>query len=150
MSAEETKALVRRGYEAINELLRTGDATALERLAAAEFVDHNPSPGQGPGLRGVVQSFAELRSAFPDAQLSVEDMIAEGDKVATRVTFRGTHRGAFMGLAPAGKRVTQTGIDIVRVAGGKAVERWGSFDDLGLLQQLGATPAPGAAGPGGR
>ena len=145
MSAEENKALVRRGYEALNELLRTGDATALEQLAAADFVDHNPSPGQGPGLQGVKESFALLRSAFPDAQLSVEDLVAEGDKVAARVTVRGTHRGAFLGLAPTGKAVTQTGIDIVRVAGGKAVERWGSFDELGLLQQLGALPAPGQA-----
>jgi predicted ester cyclase len=75
----------------------------------------------------------------------VEDLVAEGDKVAARVTVRGTHRGAFLGLAPTGKAVTQTGIDIVRVAGGKAVERWGSFDELGLLQQLGALPAPGQA-----
>ena len=140
MATEENKALVRRGYEALNELLRTGDATALEQLAAADFVDHNPSPGQGPGLQGVMQSFALFRSAFPDAQLRVEDMVAEGDRVATRLTFQGTHRGEFMGLAPTGQRVTQTGIDIVRVAGGKAVERWGNFDDLGLLQQLGASP----------
>jgi len=108
-----------------------------------DTIDHNPSPGQGPGLEGVKQVFKEFVAAFPDFQLTVEDMIAEGDKVASRLTLRATHRGEFQGVPATGKQVTQTGIDIVRIAGGKVVERWSEFDNLGLLQQLGAVPQPG-------
>ena len=147
MSAEDMKAQLRRGYEAFNAYFRTGNVdafrAAIGAVATAEVVDHTPAPGQGPGLEGIVQTFGMLRSAFPDGQLTVEDMVAEGDKVAARVTFRGTHRGAFVGIAPTDKQVTQGGMDLVRFAGGKAVERWGYFDDLGLLQQLGAVPTPG-------
>ena len=147
MAVEENKQLARRGYEAFNEYFRTGNVdafrAALHALGAADFVDHNPAPGQGPGLEGIVQTFGTLRSAFPDAQLTVEDMVAEGDKVATRVTLRVTHQGAFMGLAPTGKQASLGGMDLVRFAGGKAVERWGYFDDLSLLQQLGAIPTSG-------
>ena len=73
-------------------------------------------------------------------------MIAEGDKVASRITAHGTHKGEFMGIPPTGKHTMQTGIDIVRIAGGKVVERWGEFDQLGLMQQLGVIPPPGAGG----
>ena len=146
MSVEENKQIARRGYEAFNEYFRTGNVdafrAAFNALAAADFIDHNPTPGQAPGLEGVVQSFVMFRSAFPDAQVSVEDMVAEGDKVAARLTFRGTHRGEFMGLSPTGKQVSQGGMDLVRFAGGKAMERWGYCEDLSLLQQLGAIPAP--------
>jgi predicted ester cyclase len=73
-------------------------------------------------------------------------MIAEGDKVASRVTLSATHQGEFQGIPPTGKQVTQTGIDLLRIAGGKVVERWGEFDNLGLLQQLGVLPPPGPGG----
>lgn len=139
MSVEENKTRVRQIYEAISK----GDLMALDHLLTADFVDHNPDPGQAPGLEGVKQGFAMFRTAFPDFQITLEDMIAEGDKVATRVTGRGTHKGEFQGIPPTGKQVTVAGIDIIRCAGGKCVERWGAFDNLGMMQQLGVVPPPG-------
>jgi len=140
MSTEENKAIARRAYETFNQAVSAGNWTALDEVIAADVVDHYPSPGQGPGLAGVKQVFEAFRTAFPDLHFSVEDMITEGDKVASRITLYGTHTGDFQGIPPTGKHVTQTGIDILRLAGGKVVERWGEFDNLGLLQQLGLLP----------
>ena len=83
------------------------------------------------------------RSAFPDMQLTIEDQIAEGDKVVTRWTARGTHQGELMGIPPTGKQATVTGITVGRVANGKFVESWSNFDALGMMQQLGVVPVPG-------
>ena len=83
-----------------------------------------------------------MHSAFPDLQMNVEDMIAEGDKVVARVRMSGTHQGEFMGIDPTGNRVEISGIDILRVADGKIVEHWGNFDDLGMMQQLGVIEQP--------
>jgi predicted ester cyclase len=88
------------------------------------------------------QFFDMFHAAFPDSSRTIEDQIAEGELVATRVTLNGTHRGEFQGISPTGKRIAVTGIWIDRVAGGKIVERWGAVDMLGLMQQLGAIPAP--------
>jgi predicted ester cyclase len=82
-------------------------------------------------------------AAFPDSYLTVEDMIAEGDKVVARLTSGGTHQGAYMGIPPTGKHVKVTLIDIFRIAGGKGVEHWMEFDAMGLLQQLGVAPSMG-------
>ncbi|HKZ86060.1 MAG TPA: ester cyclase [Anaerolineae bacterium] len=142
MSTEENKAFARRAYDAFNQGLRTGNLAALDEVIAGNMVDHNPAPGQGPGLEGAKQVFTQFFAAFPDLQFTVEDMIAEGDKVASRITARGTHKGDFQGIPATGKQVMQTGIDILRIAGGKIVERWGEFDNLGLLQQLGVVPPP--------
>lgn len=144
MSTEENKAIARRLYETFNRAVSTGDMSLLDQVLPADAVDHNPSPGQAPGLEGVKQVFGQFRAAFPDFTLTVEDMIAEGDKVVSRLTVRATHKGDFQGIPATGKMVTQTGIDILRVAGGKVVERWGEFDNLGLLQQLGVIPPPGS------
>jgi predicted ester cyclase len=84
-----------------------------------------------------------IRAAFPDIHETVEDIIAEGDTVVTRTTWRGTHQGALLGIAPTGKHVSVSGIDISRVASGKFVEHWQSADNLGLLQQLGVVPSMG-------
>ncbi len=138
MSAEENKAIARRGYEAINQK----NLDALDEVVASDMTDHDPAPGQAPGLEGVKQYFSSLHAAFPDVQMDVEDMIAEGDKVVARVSVSGTHRGEFMGIAPTGNRVTIAGIDILRVADGKIVEHWGKFDDLGMMQQLGVMEQP--------
>ena len=83
-----------------------------------------------------------LRSAFPDLNATIEDMVAEGDKVAIRITWKGTQKGDFMGVPPTGKSVSFGVMDIVRVAEGKCVEHWGETDFMGLMQQLGAIPAP--------
>ncbi len=142
MSAEENKAIARRAYE----IFSSGNLEALEEVIAPDLVDHNAAPGQAPGIEGTRQGFGMLRAAFPDLRITPEDLIGEGDLVVARLTVTGTHQGEFQGLPPTGKQVTMSGIEIVRLAGGKAVERWGEFDTLGLLQQLGAIPAPGAAG----
>jgi predicted ester cyclase len=84
-------------------------------------------------------------TAFPDLHFKVEDMIAEGNKVVTRITISATHQGPFMGILPTGKHMTITSIDIKRIAGGKFVEHWVNYDQLGLLQQLDVVPAPGQA-----
>jgi steroid delta-isomerase-like uncharacterized protein len=139
MSAEENKAIARRGYEAINQ----NNLDALDEVAAPDITDHDPAPGQAPGLEGVKQWFSSMHTAFPDFQMNVEEMIAEGDKVVARVRMSGTHQGEFMGIDPTGNRVEISGIDILRVADGKIVEHWGNFDDLGMMQQLGVIPEPG-------
>ena len=87
-----------------------------------------------------------FRSAFPDFKATIDDIIAEGDKVVIRQTFSGTHKGEFMGIAPTGKRVSFGVMDIVRIAGGKFVEHWGQMDSMGMMQQLGAIPTPGQSG----
>ena len=150
MAAEDNKALVRRLYAAIDE----GDLAGADDLIAADLVDHGSLPGFGPGGEGFKQFFALWRAAFPDSRFTVEDLIAEGDRVAARVTVWGTHSGPFVGLAPTGKRVVVTGIVISRISAGKIVELWEETDDLGLLRQLGVrtvsagNPGPPGSGPG--
>ncbi len=137
MSAQQNKDLVRRFYE---EVMNKKDLAAIDKFCSPNFVDRSPSPGQAPGLEGVKQMFRMFTAAFPDLHMSVEDQIAEGDKVVCRVIGRGTHKGEFMGIAPTGKQITVSGIDIIRLSGGKVIERWGNFDDLAMMQQLGAIP----------
>lgn len=84
-----------------------------------------------------------FRTAFPDLYGTIEDLIAEGDKVVTRITYRGTHQGEFMGIPPTGRPVTMTFTGINRIAGGKIAEGWVNFDALGMMQQLGVIPTPG-------
>ncbi|MFQ5880662.1 MAG: ester cyclase [Dehalococcoidia bacterium] len=140
MSAEENKAIMHRIYE---EVINTGNLALADQFIAADVVEHEALPVVASGLEGFKQFFTMFRTAFPDLRFIVEDMIAEGDKVATRLTIRGSHKGEFMGMAPTGKQVTMTAIDIIRFAGGKAVEHWGNTDELGLMQQLGAVPPMG-------
>jgi steroid delta-isomerase-like uncharacterized protein len=145
MSANANKDALRRLYE---EVINTGELDRSGEFIAADMVDHEHAPGtedlQGTELFN--QYFSMIRSAFPDFEGVVEDMVAEGDKVAARVTIRGTHRGEFMGIPSSGNRIEVTGIDIARFADGKMVEHWGNFDDLGMMQQLGVVPPPGQAG----
>ncbi len=140
MSTEENKALARRAYEALNQ----GNLAAFYEVFSPDFVLHNASMTI-QGLEAYRQWLSMYLAAFPDAQTSVEDVIAEGDTVVVRQTFRGTHKGDLMGIAPTGKQGSFTGIVITRVINGKAVEQWTNYDDLGLLQQLGVIPAPGQA-----
>jgi predicted ester cyclase len=139
--SEENKALMRRMYE---EIHNKGNMAAVDELVAANFVDHNaPDPGLPPGPEGIKQTFTMFHNAFPDFHVTVEDMLAEGDKVVARLTITGTHKGDLIGIAPTGKQVTLGVIDIARIAGGKMVERWGQEDMLGMMQQLGVVPPPG-------
>jgi steroid delta-isomerase-like uncharacterized protein len=138
MSDEDrNKALLRRFYE---ELWSQGDLEAIPELVAENFVDHHPLPGAPPGREGLAALVTTWRTAFPDMREMVEDLIAEGDKVVGRFTMRGTHSGQFMGVPPTGQRVKMSGIDIVRIAGGKIAEFWYGEHLLELMQQLGAVP----------
>jgi predicted ester cyclase len=140
MSVEANEALVRRAVEAFNG----DDGAAVDDLFALNYVDHDRSRAGLPvGPAGVKQAWGMLRAAFPDLRVTIEEVIAEGDRVAVRGVIRGTHRGDLMGIPPTGKAVTMALIDINRIEGGQLVERWGEADTLGLLQQLGVIPAPG-------
>ncbi|MBI4284274.1 MAG: ester cyclase [Chloroflexi bacterium] len=134
--SEQTKAAVRRFLEFFDK----GDLARVSDVATADFVDHNPMPGQSAGIEGLKQMLAMARAAFPDLHTTIEDMVAEGDKVAVMNTLHGTHKGEFMGIAPTNKKVAVTGIDILRIAGGKVAERWGYMDESGMMRQLGIAP----------
>ena len=139
MSTEENKAVVRRYIEEWNKQNPAG----IEELVAPDWVAHGTPPGFSPDLAGLKQAFPAFFTAFPDLHYTVEDLIAEGDKVVARVTLRGTHQGDFMGIPPTGKQVSVTGIGIDRIENDKFVESWGDADTLGFLQQLGIVPRPG-------
>ncbi len=136
MSTEENKALVRQQHE---EWDRKGYTNAVE-LLAPNFVAHLPGSPHPMNLEAFKQYAAPFDAGFSGSRHTIEDMIAEGDKVVTRVTWRATHTGNFQGLPPTGKQVTMTSMNILRIANGKIVERWGEFDALGLMQQLGVIP----------
>jgi predicted ester cyclase len=121
---------------------------AIEEYCAPDYVWHSPSPGVFPDLdRAGMKQFGRAGfTAFPDLHYTLEDLIAEGDKVVHRFTMRGTHQGEFMGVAATGKVVTMTGIYISRFAGGKCVEERSSSDILGLMQQVSAIPQMAQAG----
>ena len=139
MSTDQNKAIVYRLYEEINK----GNIAIFDELTTPDGVEHaQRPPGFAAGREGTKQLFMMLRSAFPDFSIKVEDTVSEGDKVVNRVTLRGTHKGAFMGVPPTGKHVTWGAIDIVRFANGKAIEHWGLIDNLGVMQQLGVVPPP--------
>lgn len=135
MGAEELKEAYRRIIDAISR----GDAADIDELVAADVVDHNPVTNQAPGRDGFKEWMATARTAFPDLCGTVEDVIAEGDRVPARMTWHGMHRGAFMGVGPTGKHVSFSAFHVVRFSQGRAVEWWGTANLLGALQQIGAT-----------
>ena len=150
MSAEANKVVVRRFIE---EVLAGGDVAALAELTAPDCAEHTASPGGWPGEGTVARYMVTWRAAFPDLAITVEDLLAEGDRVAVRWTLRGTHWGAFLGVLPTGRSVVVAGLEIYRLDAGQIVERWAVVDTLALLRQLDApspSPAPGAvpASPG--
>ena len=138
--SEENKALMRRLYD---EVVNAGRLELIDELLAPDLIEHEEFPGLSTGREGVRQFFTMMRTAFPDLKMTADDLIAEGDKVAARITMSGTHRGEFMGIAPTGKTVSVSSIDIVRFAGGKAAEHWGVTDTAAMMEQLGALPPPG-------
>ena len=131
-NTEANKALARRYLELYN----TGNLRIADELIAPDFVDQT-RPDLPPGPEPVKRVVAELRSAFPDAQATIEQLIAEGDRVAFRFFLQGTHQGTFAGIAPTGKVVRLTGTDVVRIADGKLRELWSSQDTLNWALQLG-------------
>ena len=141
MSAEANKALVRREFEEM--FSRGGNLDAAEEFYASGYVLHEPAFGDVRGIEDARRFAATYRAAFPDLVNSIEDQVADEDKVVTRFRARGTHEGETEDFGPAtGNRVEITGITIDRFAGGKIVEEWTNFDALGLLQQIGLIPEP--------
>lgn len=140
---EANKALVRRVYEAF----RLGNVDQLDEVVAPTFVDHDPMPGQAPGLVGLKQAVGLFRAAFPDGRLTIEELVAEDDRVVARVTMRGTQAGEFFGLAPTGELMTTDGVETFRIRRGKIVETWSRF---GGLTRVPGAPAPVAVAEDGR
>jgi steroid delta-isomerase-like uncharacterized protein len=143
MSSEENKAIVRRFFE---EVLNEKRLDRADELVAPDYLDHDAVPGQGPGLEGARQQrWAMYFAAIPDLHSTIDDLVAEGDKVVVRYTGEGTQQGELLGIPPTGKRFRFSGICIIRLAEGKIAENWEQDDLLGLMQQLGVLPAPGSA-----
>lgn len=142
MSLEENKAHVRQLYE---EVFNKKKLATIDDYFAANVIDHSLPPGAPGGIEGVKLTIGMFVGAFPDMHITVEDLIAEGDRVVARWTLRGTHQGSSLGMPPTGKQFTIPGVSIVRLAGGKSVEQWVVHDQLGMLQQLGLVPAPAQA-----
>ena len=137
--SEENKAIFRRYVE---EVGNEGNLDLVDEIFA-DYVSHQSDGSvlqRGP--EDVKRFMGEFRSAFPDFHTTIEDQIAEGDRVVTRWTMRGTHEGEFRGIAPTGKQMTVTGIGIFRFSDGKVVESWDNFDQLGMMQQLGVVSSP--------
>ena len=134
----DNKAMIRRMFE---EGFNQNRASVIDELIAPNYVNHDlPAPVPGPeGWKQVVGTF---RAAFPDMKITLEDVFADGDKVGTRGVFTGTHKGEFMGVSATGKPVKMKYIDLWRVVDDKLVDNWVQMDMLGMMQQLGAVPAP--------
>ena len=125
--------LVRRFH---SELLAARDPAVVDAFFGEGFVSHNMPPGFPQGREGVKRFFSMFREAFPDVEVEIDELVADGDRVAAATTFTGTHTGSIMGVEPTGRRVSVTGIDIVRVVDGRIVEHRGLTDIVGLMRQL--------------
>ena len=133
MSTEDNKAIVRRFFE---EVWNQKNENVIDEVFASTVLFN----GQSITRDAVKQALAGRRTSFPDISVTVDDQVAEGDKVSTRRTWRATHRGPYRGIAPTGKLVTWTQISVVRLSRGRIVEDWAVADELSILQQLGALP----------
>ena len=142
MPSEENKRLVRRFYEEIDK----GNLDAMDELVAEDYVDHNPPPfpGLGKGREGLKQAFKIFWEATPGYH-QIEDQIAEGDKVVTRLTAYGKHEGDLPGAPRTGHDLKMTSITIHRIANGKLAEKWAEKDLIGFLKQIGVMSAPAAS-----
>ena len=140
MSVEQNKALTVRFVE---ELFNRGNMGIVGEIFAPDFIEREQlPPGIPDGREGVKVLTTMLRSAFPDFKATIDDILAEGDKVVIRMTWSGTQKGEFMGVPATGKHVSFGVIDIIRIANGKVVEHWGQMDSMSLMQQLGAISTP--------
>ncbi|HXS98346.1 MAG TPA: ester cyclase [Candidatus Limnocylindrales bacterium] len=135
MTSEENRKLVLEHYESF---LQKRDAEAIRKQLAPDFLDHEMPPGTPPGPEPVLQFGALLLAAFPDLRIEIEDIVAEGDRVAVRARWTGTHRGVLpmMPFPPSNRTVSFTGMVFWRIRDGRMVERWATIDRLGLQQQL--------------
>jgi predicted ester cyclase len=138
MSTLDNKAILERALENFN---RPESREAYFDLYYPDCTLHGYA-GVGPGLEGIKQFYAGIWTAFPDAEVICHDWVTAGDQVGLRYTFKGTHQGDLMGIPPTGKAITVSGLTILRFTNGQCVERWSQTDFLGILQQVGAIPAP--------
>ena len=138
MSPDEMKALVRREFA---EVWNQGNLDSVDAIFAPDYVGHDSgSPEPMLGREALKRFFADQRAALPDLQASIDDLVAEGDRVVVRWTTAGTQQGELLGVPPTGKRVTLTGISILRVAGEQIAEEWTTWDALAVLREIGAAP----------
>jgi len=137
MSTEENKALIRRLFDGINQK----DVAVIDELCTPDFVTHDPANPTVRSREDFKQWLTALSAAFPDLHFTIDDILAEEDKVAYRYTFRAIHSGSWRGVAPTGKPITVTATSIAHISGGKIAELWSNTDALGLVQQLGLIPA---------
>jgi Predicted ester cyclase len=133
MSKETNIEAQKKMGEAINK----GTLEKLREVMASDVKDHDPAPQQGEGVDGFIKFFTEFRTAFPDLSIAVEDLVADEEQVAFAYTITGTHNGNFLGIPPSGKKIKARGMQISKFKDGKIVERWGSSDELGIMQQIG-------------
>ena len=139
-SEEENKAQYRRTFE---EVFNQGNLALVDELVAPDFLDHEVPPGMNNrGPESARQVVMMLRTAFPDLHFTIEELVAEGDTVAGRVTMSGTHLGPFQGIPPTGRSFQQAQMYFVRFRDGKAIEHRAVRDDLGMMRQLGVLPMP--------
>jgi steroid delta-isomerase-like uncharacterized protein len=136
-NVERNKDTARRLYELLNQ----GQAEAVGDLVDRDYEEHDPLPGQGSGREGAVDRFSVITTALA-SHFTIEDVVAEGDRVVVRWTNSGTHVGDFAGIPATGKTFTMSGIDIYRAADGKLCEHWHVIDQLSMLGQLGLLPQP--------
>ena len=136
MSTEQNKAVANRVPLEFNKK----NLAILDEVVAPNAVEHAAPPGMPPTIESTKQSVQALLAAFPDLKYSIDDAIAEGDKVVQRITAHGTMKGEFMGMPATGKQASWTEIHIVRLTNGKIVEHWGIVDSLGMMEQLGVIP----------
>jgi steroid delta-isomerase-like uncharacterized protein len=144
MADRIANAAVRANEDVVHDLLaafNAGDLAALDRIVAADFIDHTPLPGLQSDREGLKQAVTQFRAAFGDAHWSAEQLVANHDTIAARLTFRGTHRGEILGIPPTGQPVEIGGVAIYRISGGHVMEEWASRDLFGLKRQLGAIPS---------
>jgi len=145
MLTETNKTVSRRFFE---EVFGKGKLAVADEIIVKDLVNSGPGnpPGLLSGIEGTKQLVTMYRSAFPDVHFTIDEQIAEGDKVMTRWTAHGTHQGELAGVPATGKSSTVTGIAIDRILNGKIAETWGIFDEFGMMQQLGVIPTPELAG----
>lgn len=134
MSKQVNIATQQKMGEAVNK----GNLDVFHEVFAANVKDHDPAPDQDPGPQGFISFFMDMRAAFPDLKVAVEDMVADDDQVAIAYTITGTHQGNFLGIPATGKKIKARGVQIAKFKDGKIVERWGSSDELGMLKQIGS------------
>ena len=137
---ETNKALARRFFE---EVASQHNPDLVDELFSEDYVLHDPGNPMVQDRETFKQFLTGHYAAFPDAKWTVEDVVAEGDRVVVRWTFTGTHQGELLGIPPTGKQVSMSGITIYRVADGKIAEEWAVSDIMGFMQQLGVLPPPG-------